>query len=582
MFVDTETTTILPWQKIHRPKLIVGHAHYVVLDANLKRVKTVEYSFRSVYDFWVWFCNIIPNVKTLVMYAHNWSFDYPVLDGDRRLTNMGWTIKSIIDQCPPIIINYERGEQKIQVIDSMNYFRSSLREMGNVIGAEKGDVPFNNRYSAALEKYCRRDVIILRETMLGLMDYLRSNNLSRLTHTVASLALSVYVRKFLRQKIYIDGNEERSQIGRASYFGGRTEAFRIGKFQGPFFLVDINSQYPFVMQSGKFPYRTMVNYKNVNIDDLESIMGEYAVTVVCDLKTDIPAYPLKIDNRTCFPVGTFRTHLSTPEVEYALNHGHITHVESIMLYDQDRIFYDYVNYFYNQRLKHRGEGNDVWAQLDKLLLNSLYGKFGQSHREWELTDLPPRGFPHTDHELDYDTGKMIYTMEINNQVFMSVSDTEARDSFPAVAAHVTAAARMMLQQTMDFVGHENVYYCDTDSLLLNQIGFNKLEPNIDDSRLGAWALEDVYDEIEIFGAKDYRFGTREKHKGVRRGAPEVRPGVYQQLQFATLRGCVISEDLSSPIIRNTMKRLHRRYKKGRLQPDGSVVPFVVEGGKIIG
>jgi hypothetical protein len=463
----------------------------------------------------------------------------------------------------------------------MNYFQSSLREMGDVIGAEKGSVKFDNTYSEKLAKYCRRDVIILRESMLGLMRYLMNNDLSRLTHTISSLALSTYIRKFNKTKIYIDGNEERSDVGRKSYFGGRTEAFRIGKYQGPFYLIDINSQYPFIMQTGFFPCKTLSHYKRVNIDDLVDVLDRFVVTAVVDIDTEIPAYPVKIDNRTCFPVGTFTTNLSTPEVNYALNHGHIIKVHSIMLYEKARLFYDYVNHFYNARLENKAAGNEVWQTFDKYFMNTLYGKFGQAHREWELSDIEPRGFPHTENLIDHDTGKNIYIMELNNQVFISNKDTEARDSFPAIAAHVTAGGRIMLQQTMDFVGMENVFYGDTDSLLLNQQGYDKIKSNVDDKRLGAWKLEDTFDEIEIFGAKDYRFGDREKHKGVRHHAPEIKPGVYSQLQFATLRGVIISRDTTSPIIRNTTKTLHRIYKKGRIQSDGKVVPFRLANGKIV-
>jgi hypothetical protein len=581
VFVDTETTTISPTEQIHRPKLIFGHSQYIVLSPELDIIESHEFNFRKVFDFWTWFEKVQYGVKELTVFAHNWSFDYPVLDANKHMILMGYTLKSFVDASPPIILNYTRNHCTVRVLDSMNYYQSKLADMGSVIGAEKGEVSFNNRYSEALAKYCRRDVIILRESMIALYRYLQSNDLSRATHTISSLALSTYIRRFMKHKIYIDGDEERSEVGRKSYFGGRTEAFRIGNYRGPFYLIDVNSQYPFVMQTGLFPYRTVTTYKRVNIDDLIDVLGRFAVVAIVDIDTKVPAYPYKIDNRTCFPIGTFTTALSTPEINYAIRNDHITHVHQIVLYDHDRIFYDYVNFFYNQRIEHKRAGNDVWQLLDKYLMNTLYGKFGQTHKEWEQVDIPPIGTPHTQKIIDHDTGKAIYIMELNNQVFMSISSSEARDSFPAIAAHVTAGGRMIIQETIDYVGLEHVYYCDTDSLLLDQFGFDKMRDKLDDERLGAWAHEGTFNEIEIYGAKDYRFDQKERHKGVRQGAPQIEPGVYRQLQFATLRGCVISRDLSSPIIRNTTKHLKRLYKKGRVQPDGRVLPFVLSDGKLV-
>lgn len=581
VFLDTETTTILPWQSIHRPQLIVGHAHYVVLNPDLEVIKIHEFTFRKVFDLWYWLEKIMMGCKELFIYAHNWSFDFPEIDANTHMQGLGYELKSIVDGCPPIILNYQLGAQKVRFIDTMNYFKSSVREMGKVIGAEKGEVKFDNRYSEKLLKYCRRDVIIIRESMLGLIRYLKDNDLCKLTHTISSLALSTFVRKFSKTKIYIDGNEERSQIGRESYYGGRTEAFWIGNFKGPLYSIDINSQYPFIMQTGLFPYKTIANYKRVNIDDLIDVLGRYSVTAVVDLETEIPAYPKTINKRTCFPTGSFTANLSTSEIHYAINNDHITKVHSIMIYEQDRLFYDYVNYFYEAKARYKKTGNKVWYWLAKYMLNTLYGKFGQSHKEWELTEITPKGFPHTEVELDYDTGNRIHIMEINNQVFMSIKNSEARDSFPAIAAHVTAGARMMVQLTIDFVGRENVYYCDTDSLLLNQAGYDKIKKNIDTYRLGAWGFEDKYDDVTIYGPKDYIFGDKEKHKGVRHQAPEIRPGVYSQLQFATLKGVILSKDMSSPIIRNTTKHLKRIYKKGYVEPNGSVTPFRLVGGKLL-
>lgn len=581
IFVDTETTTIQSWQKEHRPELIVGHAQFIILDKELNVVECHTKTFRKTYDYWVWVSNIFSKHVDVTLYAHNWSFDFPTLDSDNHMRDLGYTLKSLVDGCPPIILNYTIGTRKVTYIDSMNYFRSSLKQMGAVIGAEKGDVKFDNKYTAKLLRYCIRDVVILRESILGLFMYLRDNDLSRITHTIASLALSIYLRRFNSSQIMIDGNEERSNVGRQSYFGGRTEAFYLGESHEKRHLIDINSQYPFIMAATKFPYRTIAHYKYVGLNDLIDVMDRYCVTAVVDLDTDIAAYPVKINNRTCFPTGTFKTYLSTPEINYALNHDHIKKVYSIMLYDHTYLFKDYVDYFYNARIQYRKQGNEVWAALAKMLLTNLYGKFGQSHREWTKCDFLPRGYPHTRHEVDYVTKKRLYIMEINNEVFISNTQTEARDSFPAIAAHVTAGARMMLQQTMDFVGHENVFYCDTDSLLLNDTGFNKIKKNLDDDRLGAWGFVDTYDYTNIRGAKDYVFGEINKIKGIKKNAPEVAKGVYQQLQFATLRGCVRSKDLSSPIIRNTTKKLTRKYYKGTVESDGKVSPLVLCNGVLV-
>jgi len=580
IFIDTETTTIETWQKQHRPELIVGVAEFHRLNKDLIVTESDLLVFTHVFDLWVWISNIIPTTKDLTIYAHNWSFDFPVIDGLSEMDGLGYKIESIIDGCPPVIINFIRAGHKVRFIDSMNYFKSSLAEMGNTLGIAKGFVKFNNRYSNRLIKYCKRDVVILRESMFSLFRYLKDNDLSRLTHTVSSLALSIYIRKFLKQPIYIDADEKRTKVGRDSYYGGRTEAFKIGKFEGPFYLIDVNSQYPFWMSAIKYPYKTIAHYKHVSIRDLEGLLDRYAITADVEIDTDVSAYPRKLNGRTCFPVGTFRTVLSTPEVRYALAHNHIKKVYSALVHEHDFLFKEYVEYFYNQRMKNKKAGNEQWQQFDKLLLNTLYGKFGQTYKEWVKSPLAPRGYPHTRHTFDADTNKNIYIMELNGEVYMATTDTESRDSFPAIAAHVTAAGRIQIQETIDFIGKDNVYYCDTDSLLLNYRGYDKIKKFLDDNVLGCWGMEDDFADIDIKGCKDYRFGQVKKIKGVKHNAEQIAPGVYEQLQFATLRGIIRSESTDSPMISHMTKTLTRKYYKGHVLENGDVSPFVLIDGEL--
>ena len=581
IFIDTETTTIEGWQKVHRPELIVGVAEFHRLNKELDIIESDLLVFTKVHDLWVWISNIIPTTKDLTIYAHNWSFDFPVIDGLTEMEGLGYKIESIIDGCPPIIINFIRAGHKVRYIDSMNYFKSSLAEMGVTLGINKLEVKFDNRLTSKLLTYCKRDVVILRESIFSLFRYLKDNDLSRLTHTVSSLALTIYIRKFLKQPIYIDANEHRTKVGRDSYYGGRTEAFRIGKFEGPFYLIDVNSQYPFWMSAIKYPYKTIAHYKKVNIADLEGLLDRYAVTADVEINTNVSAYPKKLNGRTCFPIGTFRTCLSTPEVRYALGAGHITRVHSIVVHEHDFLFKGYVEYFYGQRMKNRANGNEQWQLFDKYLLNTLYGKFGQTYKEWVPHPIEPRGHPHTRHVFDADTNTNIYIMEINGEVYRATTDVESRDSYPAIAAHVTAAGRIQIQETIDFIGKDHVYYCDTDSLLLDYYGYHKMKKYLNQTVLGCWGMEDDFPDIEIKGCKDYRFGQRKKIKGVKHSAEQIAPGVYEQLQFATLRGIIRSESTDSPMISYMTKTLTRKYYKGYVGKDGFVSPFVLNNGEMV-
>jgi len=339
--------------------------------------------------------------------------------------------------------------------------------------------------------------------------------------------------------------------------------------------------YPFVMRNHDYPTKAFAHHKRISTDDIKSIIGRYALTLDCTVKTKIPAFPVKIGGRTCFPVGTFRTVLSTPEIEYALENDAIIECHQVVIYYKARIFESYVDYFYNQRLRYSEQGDKMNAEFSKKLLNTLYGKFGQTGNTWEKSDIPTRGYPGKWWVLDLDKMKRRQYMEIEGIVYESTNEPESRDSFPAIAAHVTAYGRILLQRTIDYIGSEQVLYSDTDSLLLTAHGYRKIRDKLHSSALGCWSLDGQYKSVEIRGPKDYTFGEKVKIKGIKRNATITREGLYRQLQFSSLRGSINRGELNHPTIKYIEKEMKRIYKKGVVQRSGRVKPFKLVDGELM-
>lgn len=603
VFLDTETTTLQDDELEHRPKLIYGFAEYIELDKHLTASEIDGKEFLTVKSFWDWLEPKFNQPVDLWIFAHNWGFDFPVINGFNQMVEKGYELISIVDGCPPVILRYRKEKSIVIFIDTLNFFKSSLAQMGKAIGLEKMEIEFDGKVTPKLKEYCQRDVEILRRSMLELMSYLKTNKLCKLNHTISSLALNTYNRNFQPCPIYIDGQgdidnpdttinrgvsmagltpeNDRSEYARKSYFGGRTEAFKLGEFEGPFYLIDVNSQYPFVMRNSKFPYKTIGRYKHVNLPELTAVIREHCVIAHVQISTDKPVFPVYLNKRTCFPIGRYEAYLTTPEIAYGLDHDMIEKVHSYILYEAEFLFRDYVDYFYQQKAKYKQSGNLSWSILAKYMLNTLYGKFAQTYKKWEKTDMKATGTPHTGFYYDYDKGIREYTMELNGQVFAARHGGESRDSFPAISSHVTAGGRLIIQRMIDYLGIKNVFYCDTDSLLINQTGMDLMENKTDQWALGAWSLDAEYENINIRGCKDYKFDNKERIKGIKAGAERVEQNIYRQLQFASLSGVIRSKIIDSPLIKRIHKQLKREYMKGYVSDSGIITPFVLDDGEIV-
>jgi len=573
--VDTETSTIKPSEETHFPQLILGHAIYISLDESLNILVYEPYDFYTVQDFWGWVSTKCYYKTELYMFAHNWGFDFPVLHGFDEIKRLGYTITMLVDESPPVILKFQRTDHKITILDTLNYFRQSLASMGSAIGLDKIEIDLSKCEGQELLVYCRRDTEIVAKSVVGLCRFLYSNKLSRLTPTVASLALSVFTNCFMKHDIMLDADVERNRLSRKSYLGGRTEAFRIGSYKGKYYLIDVNSMYPFVMRNHDFPTRVITTCRTMRIDELDVVTSRYAITAECRVNTNIPVYPKRINGYTCFPVGRFDTVLSTPEIVYGLDNDLIESLGTVILHEQARIFQDYVDYMYVNRQQYKKAKNESYQEFCKKLMNSLYGKFGQNGKKWKKTQLTPRGKPGSWEVVDRPTDNIVKYKEINDVVFEGVEDEEADHSFPAIAAHVTAYGRILLQRMIDYLGRQHVYYCDTDSLLIDQHAYDRVKSKLSPTVLGCWSLDGEYDKITINGLKDYQFGEKVKIKGINKKAVKICEDLYDQMQFSSLKSAINRGHLNSPVIKNVIKELTRVYNKGNVGADGIVTPFVL-------
>lgn len=318
-----------------------------------------------------------------------------------------------------------------------------------------------------------------------------------------------------------------------SYYGGRTENMVRARKKNIIEHVsgiDINSSYPNVMRNRDYP--DIITYREVHIEKPESLikyMNEYEglawVGIKAPKNKKIMLLPTIYQGRLCFPKGEWSGVYTFPEIRKALEEGYkIKYVDRVGICKKTKqpLFKDYVDALYHLKLD---EGSEYKA-IAKLMLNSLYGKFGQKKNEktgWQVvkeTEIPEN--------LHIDAGEIIETpnekidekkdnykwMIYNDLIMKYIPETPteqrgfAKKAYPLIAAYVTSYARMYLYDAMQAIGEEYIYYCDTDSIYcdthaLNQaIETGKIE--IDPNKLGAWDLEHDNEEMEIRGLKYYR------------------------------------------------------------------------------
>lgn len=475
-----------------------------------------------------------------------------------------------------VIISFKKGKKTIVFIDSLNWFKTSLKNLGDSIGIEKLEMPDFKKSWDSQEwiDYNKNDVVILKQYFLNYLKWLRTNDMGNFGYTIASQSFNTFRHKFMHQQIYIHDNADAIRLERESYHGARTECFKIGKFYEDIFYLDVNSMYPTVMKYEKYPIRLIGELKTQNLKKLEQKLKQYCIIANVKIKTDEPVFSVKQNGKLIFPVGSFDVTLTTNELVYALKHDFIEKINFGYVYEAGYIFEEFVDYIYDKRKIAKQENNNLDANFLKLILNSLYGKFGQQIAIFSEIDNNEEIEQGSGYYVNTETGQKKKIKYINNQFFVEKEKEESYNSFCAIASHVTANSRLLLWKYIKQAGLDSIYYCDTDSLFVNKTGYDKLLPECNDMDLGKLKLEEKSNYLEIRGLKDYVIGDKERLKGINiKNSVKVSANEYAITIWPKIRSMINRKTLTEYYTMNSRKILKRNYDKGNLKSNGNVEPI---------
>lgn len=579
IIVDTETS-INKKENKEEQTFRMGYAIHLSRHDNKWYQK--GYELNTIEDFWYLIDKYNWNKTKLWIFAHNMAFDYTILKIDTYLASRNLEIDMRVVESSLFIVK----ARNLIFTSSTNYYKQKLEELGIIFGLSKMEHPdFNNCTDEELKPYNKRDTEVLTKIIIDHISFIKENDLGCLQLTIASQAFSAFKHKFLKHKVLVHTYDNILSLEQDSYRGGRSEAFKLGKFYD-IYKLDVNSMYPYVMKYQKYPIKPIFKnlIKNVNLEMLKnSINNDFFVLANCNINMIEPVIACKRNKKLIFPVGKIKQTITSPEIKYILEHpelGKIIKINDYIEYESAQIFNDYVDFFYKIKTD---SNNEAIKTMAKLFLNSCYGKFGQHYssvqtplkdeKQIQLIKDIMKDFK----TLEYKTPGHKY-LNLGGIIYdIGKKDELSRDSCPIISSAVTSFARITLYDIINSANKKNVIYCDTDSVFVTKEGYKNLikADKIDSKELGKLKLEET-GNCEIFGAKDYIFNKIVKVKGITKKAEKLSENTYKQLEFQTRNsryssgtpdGIVIVEEIT--------KTLSRTYNKG-IVIDGNVYPFYLE------
>lgn len=330
---------------------------------------------------------------------------------------------------------------------------------------------------------------------------------------------------------------------RQAYTGGAVDVYiphnRINNFFSWIFetlyYYDVNSLYPFIMANTPMPVGIPKAFKG----DIRTINPEAYGYFYCEItsSSDI-AHPIlqrrikTLDGvRTVAGIGTWKGWIFSSELDNAINHNYQFKILKGYEFDKGYIFKDYIDTLYALRMQY--DKDDPMNYVAKLLMNSLYGKFGMKTQSTKVdiynlsndeelkvfNEMVDKCGPTIQDWLKIDSHYVVIRDNISNYYANEDNDHyHGLDVNVAISAAITAGGRMWMS-TIKNKFDITLFYSDTDSAITNK----PLKPFMVGDKLGQFKLEYTIKRAVFLAPKVYAFITTDgqeiiKVKGIRQEA----------------------------------------------------------------
>lgn len=475
LYADIETIIV---NNIHVP-IALGYSNFNGINSNVYFTKYSSPNIKS--DFNHHLIKFLKVNKDSIVYFHNLSkFDGYIL------------LKHLHILFPAKFIKFTERNNKIykitikslniQIKDSFLLLPESLTKIGYSFNLFYKKLHFNYNSNSLfwksktfkLKLLLKNDILCLQEG-LGIFSY--SLNKSFLLNCHAYLSLPSVTLDIFRNKFYVNSLISKNDFYkdiylRESYQGGASDLFLPFVKYGYFY--DLNSLYPRMMcndmpaGNGKFLVKT----------DKISLINFFGFLEVI-ISTPKKSYSPVLTKKDFFkgnlnPIGVWKGLYFSEELKVARSLGYKFQIIKSVQYNRGKIFKQYIIFLYNIRTLF--SKNIPLNNILKLLLNSLYGRFGMKTLKIQkdivnyvqLNKLKNKFIIHSINFLS--KNKLIVSYD-DKRTFDNFKQKFAKSLNTNTAVHIASAttsySRLAIY-TFKSIPHNCCIYSDTDSVFLSK------------------------------------------------------------------------------------------------------------------
>lgn len=573
IFVDTEAR-ISYGDSQQTQSWLCGVARYLDTDTRRKTPLMYDSEYGSPRALWDDVSDFTrPNSRT-ILWAHNLAYDLRISRALEILPPMGWSLRAIVLDSLSCWAKFTRDSHTLVCADFTSWASDPLSRIGAYLNIGQEPLPTDPDDIRGMFKRCQRDVEILYAAVTSTLEWLQTNDLGNLQITGAGQAWTAFRHRFMTDKILVHDDQAARTAERRAIWTGRTEAWKHGTFTGRGLQeFDLTRAYATIARDcalptvyvGKLPRASRANFSRWT--ETRRLLCDVSVSTSC------PAVPTAHNDRILWPVGQFRTTLWDCEIQLLLDRGARVRIHRTYVYTSTKCLSVWAEWILAQLDTENAGASPLQKRILKAWSRSLIGRFALQYRSWA-----PMG---TADSADLYLAKLAGKRERKGAAMLHVGDellelgamTEGENSLPQLTGYVTAMCRVRLWELMETAGLDHVYYVDTDSIITDATGGDRLRSRIRAD--GAYGLmhKRSIGRLELQGPRQLTVDGERRHSGVPKraiptGSDEVRGEVWEGFGEALRHGRT-----GKVLVYERTFKLNGSDHRRRPLPDGDTEPF---------
>ena len=404
-----------------------------------------------------------------------------------------------------------RGKQKVVVCDIRNWIPGEPQDIGDWAGQH---VDVHPRWWPDEDEFGGYHAQVMFALVAGWGKYIqwnRENDLGGFCYSMSSLAYAWWTRSKGAEHSRHPRNKQTADMEKAAFYGGFCYVHSSGYHNGDgYYLLDCNGLYGSVIRDSMLPFRHVTTRRVVKPTDLDNALKRGGVIARGLFSLDQGYLPVRGIRSIEWQQKEVECWLPQPELLWVMEHGKIHRLDTLIVYDMKQLGKDIGEYALQQRFIAKEQGKKYESKLWKLFITNFFGKLAQRFGTIHVFPADPEEPDHFEQFISATTGKIYSVCVFCGTKIVSIDDGESTTYIPSISAFITSYGRRRLWELCTMAGWHNVFYNDTDSLIVNRAGYRKLKHLISDNVPGLISLDEKGDTLEILGKKQYRIGSVNK------------------------------------------------------------------------